>query len=96
MSGDDIHTLKIGAERALNNEKNLHYVQRLLEPFENVSTVGVPSDSKQPSSTFRNVVIFTSVGLVLTLNFPKLRDQMGLNQYVIWAISALLLLGALY
>jgi uncharacterized membrane protein YobD (UPF0266 family) len=97
MSGDSIHNLKIAKDQPLN-PSDLEYTQRLLEPFEDVvierfngSSSADVSSRKRPTL---NVLI--AVGLVLFINFPNIREKSGLNSYVLWLISALLLISILY
>lgn len=95
MSGDSINTLKIVKEQPLNIT-DLEYTKRLLEPFEDIvierfNNASIPS-KKCPNSVF----IFIAIGLVLFINFPKVREKMLINPYILWLISAVLLFGAIF
>jgi len=92
MSGDSINSLFVGKEPPLNL-KNLEYTKRLLDPFEDIVVERFEVSS---SSSKRNVFVLAAVGLVLIINFPKIRHQSGMNEYLLWAVSAMLLLGVLY
>jgi hypothetical protein len=97
MSGDSINSLNMVEEQPLNLTE-LEYTKRLLEPFEDIvierfndSTV-----NKSMSSSSKGLFVFVGIGLVLLLNFPKVRQRSGLNDYVLWLISAFLLFGVIY
>lgn len=93
MSGDSINTLKMGREQPLSLT-DLEYTKRLLEPFEDVIIERFTTPSA--TSTNRNIFILVAIGLVLLINFPKVREKSGLNSYVLWLISAFLLFGVVY
>lgn len=97
MSGDNINNLKMVKEQPLNLA-DLEYTQRLIEPFEDVviERFSAPSTTTSRSCTKRNIFVFIAIGLVLLINFPNVRENSGLNQYLLWLISAILLLGVLY
>jgi hypothetical protein len=100
MSGDSINNLKMDKEQPLNLP-DLEYTQRLIEPFEDIvverfSAPVSASASASSVSTKRKIFVFIAIGLVLVINFPKVREQSGLNEYLLWLISAVLLLGVLY
>jgi hypothetical protein len=101
MSGDKISNLKIPQEPPLNIE-DLMYAQRLLEPFDTISNVGDVverfSTSVSTSSNPRTFgfVAFVAIFLVLLINFPNVRDNSGLNPYIVWLVSLLLLFGIVY
>lgn len=40
--------------------------------------------------------VFLSIWLVLFLTFPTVREKSGINQYILWLISAILLFGVVY
>jgi hypothetical protein len=100
MSGDYINKLKMVKEQPLNFQ-DLEYTKRLLEPFEDLvierfngtssSTVNTPPSSMKP-----NLFYLLAVGLVLIINFPNVRSQSGLNEYILWLISTVILLLVLY
>lgn len=97
MSGDDIKTLKIVNEQPLNIN-DLEYVKKLLEPFETIvierfsdfSTTAATNPAK------RNIFSLIALGLVLFINFPKVKEKFGLSEYILWLISAFLLVGVVY
>ena len=93
MSGDSINTLKMGREQPLSLT-DLEYTKRLLEPFEDVIIERFTTPSA--TQTNRNIFILVAIGLVLLINFPKVREKSGLNGYVLWLISAFLLFGVVY
>jgi hypothetical protein len=93
MSGDSINTLKMGREQPLSLT-DLEYTKRLLEPFEDVIIERFTTPSATPTN--RNIFILVAIGLVLLINFPKVREKSGLNSYVLWLISAFLLFGVVY
>jgi predicted RND superfamily exporter protein len=41
-------------------------------------------------------VSFVAICLVLLINFPSVRDKSGLNPYIVWLVSLLLLFGIVY
>jgi hypothetical protein len=100
MSGDHINQLKMVKEQPLNFQ-DLEYTKRLLEPFEDLtierfggtssSTISTPSSSTKP-----NLFYLLAIGLVLIINFPTVRSKSGLNEYILWLISAVILLLVLY
>ena len=95
MSGDTIASLKMVKEQPLN-QKDLEYAQRLLEPFEDVIIERFNAPS-QPSTTVRgNILRYVAIGLILVLNFPKTKEKLGLNSYIIWLITTVILLGVFY
>ena len=96
MSGDSINLLKMVTEQPLNLE-DFEYSQRLLEPFEDIviERFNLTSSSTNTSSN-RGIFVLIGIGLVLLLNFPKIREKSGLNEYVLWLISAFLLFGVVY
>jgi hypothetical protein len=91
MSGDNINTLKMVKEQPLNT-LDLEYAAKLLEPFEDVTI----ERFEQPSPAPNRSLAIIAIGLILIINFPKIREKSGLNEYIIWLISACLLLGILY
>ena len=91
MSGDSINSLKIVKEEPLNLQ-DFEYTKKLLEHFDNVV---VERFTKHKKSTF-NIFVLIAIGLVLLLNFPKVRNELKLNEYVVWLISAFLLFGSVY
>lgn len=97
MSGDSINTLKMVKDQPLNS-LDFEYTKRLLEPFEDIviERFDVTSPSTTTSSSNRGIFVLIGIGLVLLLNFPKIREKSGLNEYVLWLISAFLLFGVIY
>ncbi len=99
MSGDSINTLKMVKEQPLNLT-DLEYSKRLLEPFEDIIIERFNVTSNQPSSfswsNHNKIFVLVAIVLVLLVNFPKVREKSGLNDYVLWLISALLLFGVVY
>jgi hypothetical protein len=101
MSGDSIHTLKMVKSQPLNLD-DLEYTKKLLEPFEDIVIErfnGTSNVSQQPSSSTcsnRNIFILIAIGLILFINFPKIREKSGLNDYILWLISAFILFGFVY
>lgn len=99
MSGDSINSLKMVKEQPLNLS-DLEYTTRLLEPFQNVVierfNFTSPSEPVTSSSNRTRIYIFIVIGLVLTINFPKIREKSGINEYILWLISAALLIGVMY
>lgn len=91
MSGDSINSLKMVKEEPLNLQ-DFEYTKKLLEPFDNVV---VERFTESKKSTF-NIFVLIAIGLVLLLNFPKVRNELKLNEYVVWLISAFLLFGSVY
>lgn len=95
MSGDSINLLKMVTEQPLNAE-DLEYSQRLLEPFEDIVIERFNLTSSTNTSSNRGIFVLIGIGLVLLLNFPKIREKSGLNEYVLWLISSFLLFGVVY
>lgn len=95
MSGDSINNLKMIKEQPLNLT-DIEYTTRLLEPFEDIVIERFNGTSITASSSNRSMFVFIAIGLVLLLNFPKVREKSGLNDYVLWLISAFLLFGVIY
>ena len=95
MSGDSIETLKMVREQPLNMVE-LEYTTRLLEPFEDVVIEKFTETTTSPKCSQRNLYTIVAIGLILFINFPKIREKSGLNEYILWLISACLLLGILY
>lgn len=88
MSGDSINSLKMVKEEPLNLQ-DFEYTKKLLEPFDNVVV-------ERPKKSTFNIFVLIAIGLVLLLNFPKVRNELKLNEYVVWLISAFLLFGSVY
>jgi len=96
MSGDSINTLKMVKEQPLNLN-DLEYTKKLLEPFEDIVIERFNGTSSSSTSCAnRGIFVLVAIGLVLLLNFPKVREKSGLNDYVLWLISAFLLFGVIY
>jgi hypothetical protein len=97
MSGDSINSLKMVKEQPLNLT-DLEYTKRLLEPFEDIviERFNGTSTTNSTSCSNRGLFVLVAIGLVLLLNFPKVREKSGLNDYVLWLISAFLLFGVIY
>ena len=91
MSGDSINSLKMVKEEPLNLQ-DFEYTKKLLEPFDNV----VVERFTEPKKSTFNIFVLIAIGLVLLLNFPKVRNELKLNEYVVWLISALFLFGSVY
>ena len=96
MSGDNINTLKMVKEQPLN-PSDIEYTKRLLEPFDDIviERFNLTSPTTASSSN-KSVFVLVGIGLVLLLNFPKIREKSGLNEYILWLISAFLLFGVVY
>ena len=94
MSGDSINTLKMVKEQPLNLT-DLEYTKRLLEPFEDIVIERFNGASVSTTSS-SSIFVLIAIGLVLLLNFPKIREKANLNEYIIWLISAFLLFGVIY
>lgn len=94
MSGDKIDSLKLATNKP-SNPTNLEYVTKLLEPFEDIviERFTVTEGQNHPK---RNIFTYIVVALVLFLNFPKIREKSGINDYILWLISLLLLMGIFY
>lgn len=95
MSGDSINSLKIVKEEPLNLQ-DFEYTKKLLEPFDNVVVERFTTSSTEPKKSTFNIFVLIAIGLVLLLNFPKVRNELKLNEYVVWLISAFLLFGSVY
>jgi hypothetical protein len=97
MSGDSINSLKMVKEQPLNLT-DLEYTKRLLQPFEDIviERFNGTSANNSTSCSNRGLFVLVAIGLVLLLNFPKVRERSGLNDYVLWLISAFLLFGVIY
>ena len=96
MSGDNINTLKMVKEQPLNLS-DIEYTKRLLEPFDDIVIERFNLTSPTTvSSSNKSVFVLVGIGLVLLLNFPKIREKSGLNEYILWLISAFLLFGVVY
>jgi hypothetical protein len=100
MSGDSINSLKMVKEEPLNLQ-DFEYTKKLLEPFDNVvverftTSTDSPLGTEPKKSTF-NIFVLIAIGLVLLLNFPKVRNELKLNEYIVWIIAAFLLFGSVY
>lgn len=95
MSGDKIDSLKLASNKP-SDSTDLEYVHKLLEPFEDVVIERFTVSSEVQSHPKRNIFSFIVVALVLFLNFPKVREKSGINDYILWLISLLLLMGIFY
>jgi hypothetical protein len=94
MSGDKINNLKLADDKP-SDLTNLEYTQKLLEPFEDI-LIERFSPPLESTKSKRSIFNFIAIGLVLFINFPKVREKSGINDYILWLISLLLLLGTLY
>ena len=99
MSGDNIATLKMVKEQPLNL-KDLEYTKRLLEPFEDIVLIerfnGTSDSTSNQQCSKRSIFVLVAIGLVLFITFPKIREKSGLNEYILWLISAFLIVGFVY
>lgn len=97
MSGDSINSLKMVKEQPLNLT-DLEYTKRLLQPFEDIviERFNGTNTNNSTSCSNRGLFVLVAIGLVLLLNFPKVREKSGLNDYVLWLISTFLLFGVIY
>ena len=95
MSGDSINSLKMVKEEPLNLQ-DFEYTKKLLEPFDNVVVERFTTSTDSPLGTEPNIFVLIAIGLVLLLNFPKVRNELKLNEYIVWLISAFLLFGSVY
>lgn len=95
MSGDSITSLKMVPSQPLNM-KDLEYTKKLLEPFEDIVIERFNGSPTTTVSTGKNIFLLVAIGLILLINFPKVREKSGLNDYIIWLISAFLLFGVVY
>ena len=99
MSGDSINTLKMVKQQPLNLS-DLDYTTRLIEPFEDIiiERFNLTSSTEPTNSTSQKskIFIFIVIGLVLIINFPKIREKSGINEYILWLISTALLFGVMY
>jgi hypothetical protein len=95
MSGDSINSLKLPREQPLNL-KELEYTERLLEPFENIVIERFNGTLSGDKRMGKNVFVLVAIALVLIINFPKIQQKAGINPYILWLISAFLLLGVVY
>ena len=98
MSGDSINTLKMVKSQPLNLE-DLEYATKLLEPFEDIVIERFNGTNTAVSSSGcsnRGIFVLIAIGLILLINFPKIREKSGLNGYILWLISAFLLFGVVY
>lgn len=95
MSGDSIYTLKAQDQPLILSD--LEYTQRLLEPFEDIVIEKFNESLTVGQNTPKRIKlsVFVAIGLVLFINFPTVREKSGLNQYILWLISTLLLVGVL-
>ncbi|CCV02023.1 hypothetical protein IIV25_005L [Invertebrate iridovirus 25] len=95
MSGDSITSLKMVPSQPLNM-RDLEYTKKLLEPFEDIVIERFNGSPTTTVSTGKNIFLLVAIGLILLINFPKVREKSGLNDYIIWLISAFLLFGVVY
>lgn len=93
MSGDLIKNLKMVKEQPLNL-KDLEYTTKLLDPFDDIVVERFTTTANQSSSSKWFVLL--AIVLVLIINFPKIREKSGLNEYIVWLISATILFGMAY
>lgn len=100
MSGDNIKSLKPG--QSSSNPEDLEYAKKILHPFDNVSSTNEPPlvENFQVSATTQKPtsVLFALIAilLVLTLTFPTVKQSMKMNEYVLWSICSVILLGSVY
>jgi hypothetical protein len=92
MSGDIIKNLK-KVEQPLNRF-DLEYTAKLLEPFDDlvIERFTATAGGVNGSRLFALIAII----LVLVINFPKIKENAGINPYVLWLISATILFGVVY
>jgi hypothetical protein len=108
MSGDLIQNLKID-KWSSPDPQDLLYAKKLLEPFEdtlverfdgtgcpNFGTSGYTAAPTPSSGGSPRLFVFLAIWLVLFLTFPNVREKSGINQYILWLISAILLFGVVY
>lgn len=97
MSGDNIKNLKMVSSQPLNLS-DLEYTKKLLEPFEDivVEKFESPVTSSSTKNCNKSIFVLIAIGLILLINFPKIREKSGLNDYILWLISAFLLFGVVY
>lgn len=86
------------------NLQDFEYTKKLLEPFDNVvverfttsTDSALRATGTEPKKSTFNIFVLIAIGLVLLLNFPKVRNELKLNEYIVWLISAFLLFGSVY
>jgi hypothetical protein len=104
MSGDNIHALRLNDEPIASKKDDVRYVRTLLKPFDNIVEKFQPPptvDTRTPNMTCQQpltskVFLFLTIAMVLLVNFPKVQERIGLNQYVAWVFSTFLLVGVLF
>lgn len=95
MSGDNIENLKKVEQQPLNLLE-LEYTKKLLEPFQDIVIEKFEAPLDSSSSCNRSIFVLIAIGLILFINLPKIREKSGLNDYIIWLITAFLLFGVVY
>ena len=97
MSGDEIKNLKM-VKKQPSNQIDLEYTKKLLEPFEDVAGPLIERFNGSGANTGNNRTLFTvlAIGLVLFLTFPKVRNMSGINEYILWLISLVILIGVVW
>lgn len=96
MSGDLIQNLKMDTSSA-PDPQDLLYAKKLLEPFEDTLVERFDgSGAPAPTEGSPRLFVFLAIWLVLFLTFPNVREKSGINQYILWLISAILLFGVVY
>ncbi|CCV02200.1 hypothetical protein IIV30_005L [Invertebrate iridescent virus 30] len=95
MSGDNIRNLKMVTSQPLNLS-DLEYTKKLLEPFEDIVVERFESPLPSTKNCNKGIFVLIAIGLILLINFPKVREKSGLNDYILWLISAFLLFGVVY
>lgn len=96
MSGDSINNLNMVKEYPINVQ-DVEYTKRLLEPFNDIIVEKFDGTTiTTGNSRAKNIFIFIAISLVIIINFPKIREKSGINSYLLWLISTLLLIGVIY
>jgi glycerate-2-kinase len=98
MSGDDIKYLKPG--QSSSDPEDLEYAKKILHPFDNINKEPIVENfqmsATQQKSTTSNVFTLVAILLVLFLTFPSVKQSMKMNEYILWSICAIILLGSVY
>jgi len=61
-----------------------------------LAPVALRATGTEPKKSTFNIFVLIAIGLVLLLNFPKVRNELKLNEYIVWLISAFLLFGSVF
>lgn len=89
MSGDLIRDIK--SKNIMLNKDDLLYTKHILKPFDDIVV-----EKFTHSESGNIMLLYLASGLILLINFPKIKEKCGMNDYILWLITLVLLLTIIF